>query len=458
MTFSIVTKSGESIPFETKILSDKDKTFENSDTDAVDYGFYFHPPIKNVKQYTLHVAFNGIAIFSTLLYPTPKPLETLHLLDRFYVVFETLQLCQSEDETLTYSAYVQFNNNGKIEPAVDMTLHYLPQKFGARFKRIPYFPYDVDPTKYGIKVDTRKVAQRTPMWFKIRGDVSGSICPKFVGFWVPTKEEDPNWSIDAKVVFSARAKASMRMGRFSEENAFMLMLLNTEHIVVELVGWCDAPKPFPHGWGASPDGLLHDPTMTWDRVPDSIKQHLDCAAFDPSRGALEIKSSTKSLDMEAYFYPQVYMEMIATETCWCDLVRYRKTTEQRQGKWIQHHHARIYRIFRHGPTEETLVALFKRSAANKSKLQSIIQEGAYCQMRDYLKKLATLAPYREISGTGDIFTEYEAYKQKCITISPPPLKRHRSDDLHEQIKATPTAELILEQMEYYISLFRGNHH
>jgi len=463
LQFYVVTKSGDHHAIEPKVLS---KPFEAlSEVDNVDYGLYFRPPIRSAKQCTLYatLADDNTVFFSTPLYPRATPSETMRLMDRVYAVFETHQLSQSEDETMTYAVYIQFDTGGagKPQPSVDMTLHFFAENFGARFKRVPYFPYDVDPAQYGLKVNSRQISQRTPLWFKLRGEVSGSVASKYVGFWVPSKAKAPNWSIDNKEVFSAQSRANMRMGTLSEEYAIMLLLMNTPPTTaVELVGYCDAPHPpYPYGYGASPDGLLSDTAMTWESVPESIRQHLDCAAFDPTRGVLEIKSSTKSLNMEAYFYPQVYMEMISTNTCWCDLVRYCKSSDYdgEKEQWTYEHTARVYRIYRHMPTEQILLALIKRAHANKANLQEIVQDESYRQIRAYFTTLAKSLPYREISITDDnMFQSYDAYKRQAVGVAEavPPggaQKRPKIDTLHEQIKEAPTPELIAEQMKVYMA-------
>lgn len=477
LSFYIVTSDNEPIPFESKILSYGGKNFSDG-ADSVDYGLYLTKPIQSAKTCMLHVLLKDAVLFSTVLYPAGGPLDKCHLMDRVYPVFETHQLAQDPDETLTYAVYIQFDNTSRnttpiIGVAVDMTLSFLPNAFPNRFERVPYFPYDVDPAKYGLKIETRKIPQRTPLWFRLRGEVTGSKAYKLMGFWIPTVAENPDWKYDTPEVFSDTSKANMRLGTHSEEYAIMLLLLNCPAISVSLVGLCDPPPGagVPVGWGASPDGLLIDTSVTWDNLPTSITQHItDRERFDPRRGVLEIKSSAKKLSMEAYFLPQVYLEMISTGTLWCDVVRFCRTSSYDTGskKWVYSNVARIYRVYRHIPTEQALVALIKRAHGNRHALQKIVAEHDYVQMRQYFATLASEAPYKEIHTPSSIpeFELYEKHKRDCIQVDThfkvESVKRAKTapnpalgkmDERHQLIQAgKATIPLVLDQIQDYHNL------
>lgn len=481
-SFYIVTPAGESIPFESKIVSQEGTSFNSpSKPESVDYGLYFRPPIRGAELYIIHVLLEGVPFFSTPLFPTEKDQipETFVLMDKIYHVFETHQLCQDPDGELTYAVYIQFDNvvGNKKQLAVDMTLQYLPKLFKNRFKRVPFFPYDVDPAMYGLKIEPQKIPQRTPLWFKLRSEVTGSKAYKLMGFWVPTKAENPNWKYDVPEVFSEQSKTNIRMGTHSEEYAFMLLLLNNPNLSLELTGMCPCPPNagVPIGWSASPDGLLIDADMTWETIPESISKHIqDRTLFDPRRGVMEIKASSKKLTMEAYFYPQVYMEMIATNAMWCDVVRYKKSSsfDSVSGTWVTSHIARVYRIYRHEPTVQTLIKMIKRSYNNRHALQDTVAEESYVTMRKYFADLASVAAYKEITLCNakmeEFFSSYERYKKQLIssvdtsfTIPSGMTKKSKVDlsDIntrHQRICDNPTnANVILDQIQAYVSLLQS---
>lgn len=397
-----VNSKEDSISF--RIYNHRDK--HNAAFEQLQFGkegdFYvlkFHRPgLSSVHLYTFYVLRNEReCIYSTSLdYPTN---QCVTLMDRCYKVYDTYTLGQdTEDANVTYSMYFQFKE-GSI--CVDMSRFWLPKHIPHFDRHIEFFPYDVDPTMYGLKLDTTKVPQRTPLWLKVRGEVTGTKAYQLIGFWVPTVEDDPNWTLDGDHVFDAQSKANMKFGSDSEDKALIAYAFHFNH-PISLTGWCNAPAPFPKGWGSSPDGLITDATHTWDDVPDAIKKYLDTTLFDPRQGVLEIKSSKFKLSMEAYFFPQVYMEMISTNRMWCDLVRYKPNK------------VRVYRIYRHKPTEETLVSLWKYARKNVHSLRKIIQEESFVKIREYFEKLANTLPFLEVTMTETIQKQIKSYEEYLV--------------------------------------------
>jgi hypothetical protein len=181
---------------------------------------------------------------------------------------------------------------------------------------------------------------------------------------------------------------------------------------------------YPTGWGASPDGLIVDPHMTWDQVPADISKHYteaERASFNITRGACEFKTSRTKLSMEAYFYPQVYLEMIVLNVVWCDLIRYRPgyNYSDEHKTWVHEDTAHVYRIYRHRPTEDLLLQLWKYAFSNVSKLQDIIVEDSFVQLRAFFTTLANQIPIRKAIGmTPEInqqLVEYHSRKRKLMT-------------------------------------------
>ena len=152
----------------------------------------------------------------------------------------------------------------------------------------------------------------------------------------------------------------------------------------------------PSDWGCSPDGLLVDNALGWDDMPPGYQELFPL--LDPRRSALEIKSSKTSLSMQAYFIPQVYMEMICLETMWCDIVRYRHG-----------HTARVYRIFRDVRLEQDMLELVKYARKHSEQLQHIVQESRFIQMRQRLEGEARRARYKELRASDELLGVFRAY-------------------------------------------------
>lgn len=443
------------------------------------YVLKFHRPgLKQAHLYTFYALNDeGTCIYSTKL-EDGEPGETVTLMDRTYKVYETYTLGQDGGET-THSIYFQVGSsplrggdehpqNESYRIQIDMSLKWLPKNLPHFVRGVRFFPYDIDVAQYGLKLDTSRIIQKTPIWFKVRGEVSGTKAYHLVGFWVPTKQKDPTWTLDGDHVFDARSKANMRFGSESEDKGLITYALHSKSITkIELAGWCNAPASagLPLGWGASPDGLVVEPTHTWEKVPENIRKYYDqtppppAGGFDPTLGVLEIKSSPSKLSFEPYFFPQVYMEMISTHRIWCDLVRYTPSK------------VRIYRIYRHKPTEETLVSLWKYARKNVHKLRDIIQEEPFVKIRNYFTELAKQLTFIEIPTSSTEIDAYEMYQKEQERGTPVKdtsfllEKKHKAtwfQDVDANHKAFYGAvndpvklkQLILKQMDLYTQVLK----
>lgn len=416
-------------------------SFDSGTVDSILYGIYFRPTIRDFYDNGEHVIFaqhHDEIIFSSLIGPSSSSaVERTCLLDRVYWTYETHTLVLNESETEIYGMFIQLENTSpnttrlKIEVSVDMGLRWLPSAFSsngekeARYKSTPFFPPDIDPAAYNLKIDQKKIAQKSPLWFKLRGDVTGTKAYMYIGFWVPKQVEDPTWTVDGEKKFDAFSRMNMRFGTASEDYSIIMYLYHFPDRLIELVGSCPAPSGgvYPSGWNASPDALITDPTMTWNDIPDTIASQYDqssssSSGFDPTLGVLETKSSLKKLNMAGYFYPQIYLEMICSERIWTDLLRYRRTSESTNGGggWKYKHIARIYRVYRHKQTEELIVRLIKYAHSNKHRLQEIVHtDPEFINARKYFDELGENASYKEIEiteGKGDELTRNYAIRKR----------------------------------------------
>ncbi len=434
-----------------QLSSQEDLTFDQG-ADSIDFVIYFRPPVTRAHAEQAHVSIHYVGlqetpnkhIFGQYALPAP-PTGGERLVLRQdeleYEIFETHQLRVSSKGALIDSMYVTIENNLTesktrndllLHPHVDMKLDFFTTHLGEHACFLDWFPADIDPKLYGLEIDSRKIPQRTPLWFKLRGEVSGSKAYSLIGFFIPAKhtKDGTNYNFYKGSAFTATAKLAMRLGTLSEDSCMLMYLCEYPEKRFFELGWCPAPTGYPVGWGASPDGLIEDKNMDWSMVPDDIKAHYPDAqrsAFNITMGACEFKTSKTKLSMEAYYFPQVYMEMIALNVVWCDLVRYRPSRSYNQltKEWITDSTAHVYRIYRHKPTEEALVKLWSRASANTQKIQDIVMEESFVKMRDYFSDLAQRMPVHHVlamkPSTQTLLAQYEAKRQQLMQPVPPPL-------------------------------------
>jgi len=280
-----------------------------------------------------------------------------------------------------------------FEPRVDTKMMMLQSEQTTFLK---WFPPDLDPSLYGLTIDGRAIPQRTPLWFKIRGEMSGTQAVRLLGFFFG--RDNGNKSLVAR--------NAMRLGSQSEDVVMLCNLWNRPHRHFSEVGWCRAPGRYPMGWGASPDGLLTDLSVSWDDAPPATRAAWPDA--DISKGACEFKTSRTKIALEDYHIPQVYMEMIALGVVWCDLTRYRPGDQ-----------AAIYRIWRDPQLEERFLQLWKRALNNSHVLGKTIAEPEYVAMRRELGEMAAQNKAYRIVEMSEIQSLVDQYQQKQTALQMP---------------------------------------
>jgi hypothetical protein len=120
----------------------------------------------------------------------------------------------------------------------------------------------------------------------------------------------------------------------------------------------------------------------------------DRKSFHITRGAFEVKTSTSKLSFDAYFVPQVYMEMITLRAVWCDLVRFRpdRHYDAATKQWTVRDKAHVYRVWRDRRVEATFVRLWKVAYAGAASLQTLVQEPEFRAVRDMCGEMARAMP------------------------------------------------------------------
>lgn len=397
---------------------------DDGETDYAEYAVHFRPPVARSRASSVHVAvsYRGSArvasreLFGRFVCPEEKA-ERVTVGELEYLSYETHQVRieAAEEEPLVCSLYLRIENatcgpdpryDLLLRGAVDVGLRVLPALVGDSLRGLSWFPPDVDPAQWGLRIDPRTIPQRTALWFALRGRLSGSKAYKALGFFLPREAT----SLDASGSFTAAARMRMRTGTHAEPEAVLMYSLAYPQRTLEELGWCPASAPYPVSWGASPDMGAKDPHA---EPPAEIRAQWPDADF--TRGVLEIKTSTTKLSMEDYFYPQVYMEMIALGAYWADVVRFRPERPRGQPAQDTIH---VYRVWRDRAMEERLVGLWRRALTNESILGRTVQEPEFQEARRHCAHLArdaTDAPSEVLSATPayqEALQEYLQHKSR----------------------------------------------
>lgn len=424
--------------------------------DSIDYVIHFRPPLSSeaASNVLVQIVYCGNkhqtsqgqkgAFAQHVLPKDVKGVEYTLMKDLLeYVLFETHQLQihkQNGAEKTNFaigSLFVTFENNLVtsyretdvcIEAKLDMGLHYLPSIVPGTFLR--WFPPNIDPAEYGIKIDPTLIPQRTPLWFKLCG-ISGTKAYTLLGFWVPklgSKEADA-YNFHKAGDLSNFAHGAARLGCLSENYILMTYCHQYPKRMFAEMGWCPAPlnTHYPIGYGASPDGLFIDKEMTWSLLPPDILAQYSLEErknFDITHGACEFKTSRTKTAMEAYFIPQVYMEMIALRAVWADLVRFRREREfdETSQTWKYKDVAYIYRIYRDLSLEKEMLSLWKYAYDRADQLCRVVTEPAFVAMRHRLACMATDAepvaivhvqnePALKVAF--DLYAQYQTHLLSC---------------------------------------------
>lgn len=462
------------------------------DEESVDYVIHFRPPLPRAAARNVHVSvvYCGQKIqrartpYLCHLPVLPNGGGKKYSLREGYLdyeLFETHQLRTYMGKTIG-SMYLTFENNMTlpdheigvyIELKVDMTLYMLPRLMPGEF--LMWFPPDVDPSEHGIKVDPRCIPQRTKLWFKLRG-ISGTKAYTLLGFMIPKlgSEDAKNYNFyKSAIPFSSQQRAMMRLGSISEEYALLAYFSKYQHQRFQEMGWCPAPpKLYPSGWGASPDGLLLDNTMTWNKVSPATASAYKPLGIDVTRGVCEIKTSRTHTNMRAYYIPQMYMEMLSLECAWAHLLRFHHVRSYEDGQWVFRDQLHVYRIERDPKREAQFVEMWKYALDRLDNLVEVVHTtDRFCEMRKELEAEAEkMVPIDIIDASSlDTFSLYTQHRETLVynaaTRTPEEMDASESQQLwgdlnerHRKLLCTDDRKqmigLISAQMEDYAYLLR----
>jgi len=238
---------------------------------------------------------------------------------------------------------------------------------------------------YGVGIEPRHRAQGEPFWEQYRkgkitkslgvyrytpideyknakwyerNRVGGSGAYKWAGKEFASKGDDGRWKIrNIPPDKPIEGNCAMRMGSLYEESVMLTYLMNTQaHTKVSEYGWNDFASDVGHEkyYGASPDGIITDPSMTIDIVPARRLQTWKDAGVIPGdidnfdSGLLEIKCSRRNDNMMDYYRIQCIWGMMIFDVYWAHLVKF-----QVDGT------CRVYTMYRDFVHEEKLKNLIR---------------------------------------------------------------------------------------------------
>lgn len=207
-----------------------------------------------------------------------------------------------------------------------------PFWYGIRSGRIVY-----DNGEYFLLDDEEYEAMGGAAKLALTG---GSGAYKQVGFDFGSKEGDP-----------VNTNSKMRTGTQLENPVRAAYCARFPDVVAEERGWINGPRyeGYPRGTGMSPDGLLRDPSMTWDSVYRQRQEKWEAAWAGqgrsdaeiqairedlPNRGLLEIKVADgmrfssdgtpkpyTDTDAYGYYMGQITWNMMVHDLYWARLVK-----------------------------------------------------------------------------------------------------------------------------------------
>lgn len=285
---------------------------------------------------------------------------------------------------------------------VDFGLELFPKLFPNRFFGLSYVPPTISLET--LNIDASQVPQRIPLWFKLRGSVSGSTIPSLLGYYTPgpndsakKHEQFQNEWIHGKK-FTGWQAVNLRFGKSREWNIVMAYLTHYSQRSFSEVGYVTHPEN-PNEWGASPDGILTDPSVTWEDLPDETKEQFKPKDFKRglTKGAAEFKASRFDCKFRGTHIPQLMWEMMSLSVAWGDLVRYSEVSKRLpNGNFGLVKTCKSIRFYRDRSKERRLMELVAQAKEIKdsgdiNKFLTLVRSPPYVEMRKDFDSLALQA-------------------------------------------------------------------
>lgn len=257
---------------------------------------------------------------------------------------------------------------------------------------IPLHPYD---TAYE-DVPLQYIPQRIPLWYAQREDTelytSGSDAGKWsCGYWVLEKDNEQDNPL--------RRLSLTRYGRLKEPETTLVCLHN---FINCLFFECGTYKDTEKRIKASPDLLCKDMrTGEWS--------------------VFELKASYRSTKFPDYYIPQLYWEMMATNTRKATLVRYQsKRAATVQNKWGKFRKAFAYTIEYNAKVAEMLLdnVRFARQHLQGKSLAEVVSAfpKRFQQAQQVCAGIAAQTLGKELDIPTDELDRYENFRRNLLSV------------------------------------------
>lgn len=247
---------------------------------------------------------------------------------------------------------------------------WMQRTFEHHYVPLPFYHPDHDEEEDRVPLAMRQ--QRRYHWWVHRTEtrvIGGSGAVRLLGFF-PSRNNNDNSRRDR-----------MSLGRQFEHDALMIYLTHFKQYEYQVRECGMIAHPEEPLLGASPDGLIINPRMSWSDCPPWARRQ----RCDVTRGVLEIKVSG-GLDLEprGYYMVQIYMEMMAAQTVWAHLVKYAPKENR----------CRVYRVFRNPDFEKQLLDFLLLKKGDPAQLRATCDQMA-AQLKGMQIRVPPLHAYHE---------------------------------------------------------------
>jgi hypothetical protein len=382
--------------------------------DLVFFHLHFEPQLKSPEQFFVEIFYlEQKHCCLKLKIDVVGEIEKITIEDRVFCLYPTYQLELSEDgkiKTLFLTLEnnnLSFNNYDDGKPIVQPRIDGFPGD--PRLKSIPYIPLHPDDLIYEGRT-LEGVAQRTPLWYHIRTQeqqlvISGTSIEKYIcGYWV--ERNNNSESKDVKTILRDRRiqANNFRYGRIIEPETMIITMYNMPEVeAFEDCGRITFPVP---------EWLLR-------KIPEPVcfTCSPDCcmAKSKGKRIVMEYKASYFNTSLPDYYLPQLYWEMMATNSDECRLVRYKKIKCQNMhtGVWYTRREACMYIVKRDPDVEKQILdtLCYTLNMLPYITLDELYTCDRFLQMKCVFERIVRETPAIDLKIPLDILQKFENYKK-----------------------------------------------
>jgi hypothetical protein len=240
------------------------------------------------------------------------------------------------------------------------------------------------------------------------------------------QSEIDDWEMNRFEKFSGWKAVNVRKGRLAEDKIVITYLSHYTQSIFSECGYYHHPAN-PTEWGASPDGIIHDPTVTKEDLfknAPTLKKDFDVSKFDICHGVAEFKATSWECEFKPYFIAQCMWEMQSVNVLWCDIVRYSsgkwKRNPQTGKSTLSGQKSRVFRLYRRKKADALLQSCVKRAMACRAKgdkmaYLKLMQTKNFIKIREYCAKETAKGEKNAIDLPIDVpmFMSYKKFREQC---------------------------------------------